>query len=130
MRIIRRIVEKLFGLEPDVCMNCETLRGLLEAERIERNTLTQALIETTKPPKLEITTPTVGEELKPINPSSFTPWRVRRNMLEQEDRQRAKILRQHTEELEKAVGLDLKPEKEHILEKYSEDAPRAEAEKN
>lgn len=120
--MIRRLIEKLFGLEPESCMNCETLRSLLEAERNERTRLTQALIEVTNPSKpVVISEP--QSDLKPI--ANHTPWRVRRQSLEQEDRQRARILKQYsTESLEKAVGLvpEFKPEKEYILEKHSSDA--------
>jgi hypothetical protein len=50
---------------------------------------------------------TTTEELTPIKPQ-FTPWRVRQQYLEAEDRQKAKLMRdkvKEIEDLEKEVGL-------------------------
>jgi hypothetical protein len=49
----------------------------------------------------------VKEEYEPIKPA-FTPWRVRQQMLEAEDRQKARLMKDKSAEisaLEKELGI-------------------------
>lgn len=118
MNIIKRLIEKWAGLEPEVCLGCETLKVELSAARDNNDRLTQALIDSTKP---QVITQVVEpqEDLKPISSKSL-PWRARQQALENEDRQRARILRDHakqaTEELERKVGLDASRQTEEVAE--------------
>lgn len=99
------------------CKNCDTLRSLLEQERFEKNKLLESILQK---PVSEPSAPI--SELEEVRPK-FTPWRVRQQLLEQEDRAKAKILReqdnqgivnnshkslresQQIEELEKELGI-------------------------
>jgi len=101
--VIKRLFEKWFGLSPDVCETCEILRFQLEESNRERKDLLHRLLdkEEPKPPQI------ADEEMKPI-PSQFVPWRVRQQMLEAEDRQKARLLNDKAKEiadLEKEVGI-------------------------
>ena len=89
------------------CPTCESLRTQLERVQAENQRLMNHLLN---PPKPEERTgpPKVPE---PIPPRTI-PWNVRRQMLEAEDREKARILRDKEEEvkaeneiLEKEVGV-------------------------
>jgi len=83
-----------------VCLSCETLRTQLEISRLEnKRLLDKILIEPTP-----VTSPVMMEPTRPIN----VPWNVRRQMLEAEDRERAKLMKAApipTEELERELRL-------------------------
>ena len=101
--MIKRILEKWFGLSPDVCETCEILRFQLEESNRERKELLHKLLnkDEPKPPVFS------EDELKPVQ-SQFIPWRVRQQMLEAEDRQKARLLNDKAKEiadLEKEVGI-------------------------
>ena len=101
--MIKRLFEKWFGLSPDVCETCEILRFQLEESNRERKELLHKLLnkDEPKPPVFS------EDELKPVQ-SQFIPWRVRQQMLEAEDRQKARLLNDKAKEiaeLEKAVGI-------------------------
>lgn len=79
---------------------------MLDQSNAEKRQLLNMIMEKSKPEAVQSTT-----ELKPIAPK-YIPWKVQQQMLEQEDRQKARILREQktsTEDLEKEV---LKAEKE------------------
>lgn len=76
---------------------------MLERQMDVNRELTQSVINQTNKPE-PIIEKSSGE-LKPISPS-YIPWRVRQQMLQQEDRVKARIIKQSTEELETAVGLE------------------------
>lgn len=110
--------------ESKICKSCDTLRTQLEIANFERKQLLDALItpKSITPEPIGATQP---EQLKPKN----IPWAIRRQMLEAEDRQKAKILRAHDlsspsggikvnipetntiEELEKELGIEYDNEK-------------------
>ena len=95
--MIKRLLEKLFKLEPESCAVCEVLREQLAISERERRELLQRALAPTPvvaPVKEET------EEHIPIKPQ-FTPWRVRQQMLEQEDRVKARLMKDKTEEIEK-----------------------------
>jgi hypothetical protein len=94
---------KWFGLTPSSCPTCEVLRDQLDKSEVERGDMLRRLLDKDKP---EPVSP-VAEELKPIQPQ-FIPWRVKQQMLEQEDRVKAKLMRDKTkeiEDLEKELGV-------------------------
>lgn len=85
-----------------VCRSCETLKEQIESIRSENKRLLDRLLEKPAPEpeqkSVEIT--------RPIN----IPWNVRKQMLEAEDRERAKLLRNApkpipTEDLEKDLEI-------------------------
>jgi len=101
--MIRELLEKWFGLDPRHCEACEILRSALDESNRERRELLTRLLDKDKaePP------PAGVEEMKPIQPQ-FIPWRVRQQMLEGEDRQRAKLTadkKREIEGLEKELGI-------------------------
>ena len=88
-----------------VCQSCETLKGQLENVNFEKDKLLARIlerpnVETSTQPERTITVPTGN-----------IPWAVRRQMLEREDRERAKLMRDapvakvSTEDLEKDLNL-------------------------
>lgn len=94
------------------CVNCDMLRQLLADERENSKRLLSAVLhDDTKPSEPP------ADDVRPVNISkNAVPWRVRREMLETEDRQKAKLERQarednqpirtvSIEELEKELGV-------------------------
>lgn len=102
--MLKRIFEKWFGLEPVRCEVCEVLRAQLdESNRERRELLTRALT----PPQTEPPHTPADEEMKPVQ-SQFVPWRVKQQMLEAEDRVKARLLQDKAKEiadLEREVGI-------------------------
>ena len=102
--MFRELMYKWFGLEPMPCPVCEILR--LQLDRVDnerRELLRRALAPTIPEPPL---TPTESE-MKPIG-VNYIPWRVRQQMLEQEDRKTAQLMRDKQKEinqLEKELGV-------------------------
>ena len=96
--MIKEILYKLFGVEPFPCNSCETLRGQLESVNFEKKILLDRLLNPSVPVVQE------KEEYEPIKPKNI-PWIVRKQMLEAEDREKAKLMRLKTEELEKELGI-------------------------
>jgi len=86
-----------------VCASCETLKIQLESVNHEKNKLLDRLLT---PPIVETVVQPVREITAPVN----IPWNVRRQMLEREDREKAKLLQNapvpiSTEDLEKELDL-------------------------
>lgn len=101
--ILRLLLYKIFRLEPVPCASCEVLREALTVSERERRELLQRLLAPPTPIPVELE----KEELTPITPK-FIPWRVRQQMLEQEDQQKAKLMRDKQKEiddLEKETGI-------------------------
>ena len=101
--MIKKLLYKWFGLSDDPCESCEILRLQLDESNRERKDLLHRLLDKDKPEPPSIPT----EELRPITPQ-YTPWRVKQQMMEQEDRVKAKLLRDRSAEidkLEKEVGI-------------------------
>lgn len=93
--------------ESKICPTCDTLRQLLETEKFENKQLLDRLLFVPSNPPVEQN----GEPI-PIrqNPISL---RVRREMLEKEDRAKAQVLQRKekeltysTEDLEKVLGIE------------------------
>lgn len=102
--MIRQLLEKWFGLDPSHCETCEVLREQLHKSEVERRELLNRFLDKDKvePPSTE------QPEFKPINPQ-FTPWRVRQQMFEAEDRKQAQLLKDKEKELsglEKELGIE------------------------
>jgi hypothetical protein len=92
-----------------VCSSCETLKLQLAIANDEKRQLLNSLLSEHKRPEVAAQEPIDYEKLKP----KLMTWNVRRQMLEAEDRAKAKILaeqRRDTEksikDLEKEVGLE------------------------
>ena len=88
-------------LDERVCKSCETLKEQLESVNHEKNKLLDKLLT---PPVAEVVAGPVREVTTPVN----VPWNVRRQMLEREDRERAKLMRNApipTEDLEKELNI-------------------------
>ena len=89
-----------------VCQTCETLKIQVEQLRLDNEKLLERILE--KPSVVE--SKPADNDLKPIKTSSrFTPWSVRQQMLEAEDRQTAKLMKnkepETVEELEKELDI-------------------------
>jgi len=99
------------------CSKCEVLESQLLFERAQNQQLIQNLINLTNPIKEEPAKRNV--ELKPIHTVGI-PWRVKQQMMEEEDKKSAQLKREKelekeankltTEELEKELGIPDKPE--------------------
>lgn len=97
MNIFKKIINKWFDLEPDICPNCELLKQILEQERFERKEMLNVIIESNKP-KTEYVPVQTPQEFKP----KVVSWRVRQAALEQEDRIKAALLKNKTKEMKDA----------------------------
>jgi len=103
--VIREILFKWFGIEKELCASCETLRLQLEIANYEKRQMLDTILSFTKPPEIRLPE---TKEIEPVIPKAV-PWAVRRQMLEAEDKERARIMKQKQEEiaeLEKQVGVD------------------------
>lgn len=83
------------------CINCEFLRDLLEQERRNNRSLMESLLSFNRAP-MQIQEEKT-EQHKPV--TTYTSWRVKQQMMEQEDRVKAEVLRKKTEELENELGI-------------------------
>ena len=83
------------------CKNCDTLRDLLEIEKFEKRELLKHLLH--EPPAPEV----VKYEGTPqeVRPKTIS-WRVRREMLEQEDRVKAQTIQRQQAEEKSAKSVD------------------------
>lgn len=102
--MIKEILFKWFGIEEPPCASCETLRGQLEFVNFEKKQLLDAILRLTNP---QFETPHNEQETQPIRPKNI-PWTVKRQMLEEEDRVRARVIertRKDIDELEKELGV-------------------------
>jgi len=86
-----------------VCPSCEILKQQLDVANLEIRRLLDKILEKPQP-----------ESIKPppeITPPRNVPWSVRRQMLEAEDREKARLMREapkptvSTEELEKELNI-------------------------
>lgn len=92
--ILSELLRKWFGLEAIPCATCEVLREMLAKSERERADLLHRLLDKpqAEPPPAEM------QEFKPIQPQ-FTPWRVRQQLLEQEDRKKAELMKKRAAEI-------------------------------
>lgn len=101
---IRELLELRYEFKErkNKCESCETLRLQLEISNHEKELLLARLLEKPSEPVIK-----QNEEPQVIRPRTV-PWNTRRQMLETEDREKAKLLRDapkpiKTEELEKEL---------------------------
>jgi hypothetical protein len=102
-QMIKQLMYKWFGLTDDPCESCEILRMQLAESNAERKDLLHRLLDPkqAEPPSIQ------SDEPVAITPQ-YVPWRVKQQMLEAEDRQKAKLIRDRTKEiadLEREVGI-------------------------
>ena len=104
----RELEEKHEHEDERVCESCETLKAQLALANEREQKLMERLLE--KPAPLPETKPVPVSQNK-----RMLPWRVQRQMLEEADRQRAKLMREApkpdaspstVEDLEKELGVD------------------------
>lgn len=93
--MIKQLFYKWFGIEPQSCLTCEVLRDQLDESNRERRELLARLLEKDK------SEPPVKESVEPPQPITpqYTPWRMRRQMLEQEDRRTAQLMKDKAKEI-------------------------------
>lgn len=96
MRAIIKYFHHLFNPHCDhcdhdkACKNCEVLQQLLTEERFEKKRLLDTLLSVTNPvAKPEPDRTVAFEDIRP----KHTPWRVKKEMLEAEDRRHAALLK-------------------------------------
>lgn len=123
-----QLLRKWFGLPEPICQTCEILRDQLDESNRERKELLHKLLEKDKPEPLPLTT----ETPVPLTPP-YLPWRVRQQMLEREDREAARVMKNRTkeiEELERHLGVDRDAsEVSRSIPIHAGDSSRNEAEK-
>jgi hypothetical protein len=100
-------------LHANDCKNCEHYLHLLEQQRIQIDKLQEYIFELNKPNVKEVEIDL--SEIKPIVNNKYVPWSVKRQQLEQEDRERARNLKiqkemaadskKTTEQLERELGI-------------------------
>ena len=93
--MIKQLMYKWFGLDEPRCETCEILRDQLDESNKERKELLAKLLEKREP---EPPPPINIQEMEPIRPQ-HVPWRVRQQLLEQEDRKTAQLLKDKEREL-------------------------------
>lgn len=82
--------------ESRLCKSCEVVKHQLEIANYEKKQLLEAILDGAKPRASYQQKPV---EYEPLKPKSI-PWQVRKQMLEAEDRERAKLMsKQKTEEV-------------------------------
>jgi hypothetical protein len=88
-----------------VCQSCETLKYEIERLRAENSTLLNHVLQKPEPVPERTMAP------QPLTIPKRVPWAVKRQMLEAEDREKARILRQapkpdaELEELEREMDI-------------------------
>lgn len=89
------------------CESCEVLKIALERSNLEKDRLMERLFQNNLPS--DITNQKPQEIPKPIMPRNI-PWHVRQQILEREDREKARLMREapksDTEELERELGIN------------------------
>lgn len=93
--MIKELMYKWFGLDPTPCATCEVYREQLARSERERVDLLHKLLEKDKP---EPVVPLDKEDMVPILPR-FIPTRVKRQMMEAEDRKKFQLLKDKEKEL-------------------------------
>jgi hypothetical protein len=93
--LISELLRKWFGLSNE-CASCIVLKDALERSEVERRELLHKLINPPVPTVVE----EKEEEFQPITPQ-YTPWRVRQQILESEDRRAAQLRKDNAKEIEK-----------------------------
>lgn len=101
--MIKELFSKWLGLDLR-CETCEVLREQLHRSEAERREILFRLLDKDKAEPLN----SPVEEHKSISPP-FTPWRVRQQMLEAEDRKQVELLKKKAKEiseLESELGIN------------------------
>lgn len=81
--------------EERVCNSCETLRHQLDNANYEKRQLMDVVVRLTFPSQQEQVPK--SDEPKAIQPKGTLAWKIRRGLLEAEDRRQAQIMREATE---------------------------------
>lgn len=85
-----------------ICNSCETLKNQLEIVNYEKRQMLDSILNNNKPVISE--KPAVNyEELKPMS----VPWAVRKQMLEADDRERARLMKQASSNLRVNIRSDI-----------------------
>ena len=90
---------RLEAEEKKICQSCEALKLQLDAVNYEKRQLLQSVLELAKPAQIEERQPHVDYEA--IKPKSV-PWLVKRQMLEEEDRAKAKVISENKKRQQEA----------------------------
>lgn len=105
--LIGELIRKWFNLEREPCRSCETLQMQLSIANDEKRQLLSLIMSSAKS-SAPVSPPVDYEKLAP----KAMTWNVRRQLLEQEDRAKAKILaeqrvhvQQSVDELEKELNI-------------------------
>lgn len=85
-----------------VCESCETLKMQLSLSNQREKELLSLLVEKNKPQAETITN---DKDIKPISPRNI-PWRVKQQMLEEQDRDKARVLAEQAR-IEKELNLEI-----------------------
>src|SRR5215207_11397041 len=89
--------------ERAVCNSCQTLKSQLATANHEKQQLLNRILELTAPKQVE-------QQVEEVSPQALQnraiPWAVRRQALEAEDREKAKIMAKRAEEEKKILTLE------------------------
>ena len=109
-----RFICHLLGKPYESCKSCETLKTQLDYERTNNAELLASLLNIAKPTIVEQNV----KEIEPIRPKAI-PWHKKQQMLEEQKRMEARVLRQRAvdeknepsvmkdiENLEKELGIE------------------------
>lgn len=93
-------LRRILNSEPVyICETCEVLKEQVAYERYEKEKLLKYILE----PKAEMQPASLpDEETEPIRPK-IIPWHIRKQMLENEDRKEAELLKRSAEDRKKAI---------------------------
>jgi hypothetical protein len=91
--VIKEILYHWFGVTEPPCKSCEILQRQLDVVNYEKQQLLNSILA--KPVEQEMK----KEEYQPILQKKHIPWAVRRQMLEAEDREKAKLLKKLEDEV-------------------------------
>src|SRR5215213_9443142 len=84
-----------------ICQSCETLKSQLASANHREEQLLDRILELTNPEKPEPKQVEIAKEsLKP----RYTPFAVRRQMLEEEDRARAKVIAENKRQTQEILA--------------------------
>lgn len=86
--------------ESKVCSSCETLHQMLDQVNREKASLLESLLESTRPREIE-TIKIPENNIEPLRPPHVS-WRIKQQMLESEDRERAKLLSKKMQEIKES----------------------------
>lgn len=92
-------LRRLLSIPQEPCRGCEAYQQQMTHMIYENEKLLRYILE---PKEMQAAAPIKEEEPEPIVPK-IVPWKIRKEMLEREDRQKAALMKQAKEEQQQAI---------------------------